>query len=180
MMVRLFPCNPERAKPNPSLPHRGTMTNANSEPQDQDFTEEYGPPQDETELKLSHRQTLALPILAAAPNLTEGAKEAGISEATLRRWRQDEHFRTEMDRLTHEIAETTRQGLKDLVTQGFRVIRELMEDPDPTVRFRAARAAIVYGIQVCKAEELRQADQNSSGSTPEQAEGRKDQETQTG
>ena len=53
------------------------------------------------EPKLSRRQTLALPILAAAPNLTQAAKDAGISEATLRRWRRDEHFRTEMDRLTH-------------------------------------------------------------------------------
>ena len=60
-----------------------------------------------------------------------------------------------MNRLTHEIAETTREELKDLIQHGIKVINELMEDPDPMVRFRAARAAIVYGIQVCKAEDLR-------------------------
>ncbi len=123
--------------------------------------------QETTETKLSRRQMLALPILAAAPNLTEGAKEAGISDATLRRWRRDERFRAEMDRLTHEIAETTREGLKDLVTQGITVIRELMEDPDPMVRFRAARAAIVYGIQVCKAEEYRQGRPDCKAGPPE-------------
>ena len=109
--------------------------------------------------ELSRRQMLALPIIAASPNLTQAAQEASISESTLRRWRRDEHFRAELDRLTAEIAETTRQGLKDLTLQGFRVIRELMEDPDPIVRLRAARAAIIYGIQVCKAEDLRKGEQ---------------------
>ena len=112
------------------------------EPTNSTETEKKDPDRAGTEPKLSRRQILALPTLAA-PNLTEGAKEAGISDATLYRWRQDEHFRAEMDRLTHEIAETTRQGLNDLVTQGIKVIRELMEDLDPTVRFRAARAAII-------------------------------------
>ena len=79
-MARLFPCHPEQAKPNPSATHRGTMTNATSEP------EEHGPLSEETGPKLSRRQIIALPILAAAPNLTEGSREAGISDATLRRW----------------------------------------------------------------------------------------------
>ena len=59
------------------------MTNATSEP------EEHGPPRDETGPKLSRRQILALPILTAASNLTEGAKEAGISDATQRRWHRN-------------------------------------------------------------------------------------------
>ena len=145
------------------------MTDPDGEPLSREITDSTG--QKPTEPKLSRRQTLALPILATAPNLTEAAKEAGISEATLRRWRRDEHFRAEMDRLTHEIAETTHRGLKDLMEQSFNVIRELMEDPDPIVRFRAAQAAIVYGIQVCKVEDLRREDKSpgeSSSGRPEE------------
>ena len=163
------------------------------------------------QVKLSPKQMLALPIIAASPNLTQGARDAGISGSTLRRWRRDEHFRAEMDRLTAEIAETTRQGLKDITLQGFApvylnafpqlsqtpgfsvikelmedsdpmvrlraaaettrqglkditiqgfsVIKELMEDSDPMVRLRAARAAVILGIQVCRAEEYRQENQ---------------------
>ena len=158
------------------------MTDPESNPPDHESTDSTGQNEsggEETEPKLSRKQMLALPILAAAPNLTQAAKEAGISEATLRRWRRDEHFRAEMDRLTHEIAETTRQGLNDLMHHSFRVIRELMEDPDPVVRFRAARAAIVFGIQVCKAEEMRQEDQAREARS-EQTEERKEQEPQTG
>ncbi|MYC36033.1 MAG: hypothetical protein F4X66_03860 [Chloroflexi bacterium] len=109
---------------------------------------------EETGQELSRRQMLALPIIAAAPNLTQAAKDAGISEATLRRWRREEGFRAELDRLTAEIADTTRQELKSITLQGFRVIRELMQDPDPDVRLRAARAAIIVGIRVIDLEKF--------------------------
>lgn len=131
------------------------MTDSEGIPGDPEPTDSTGKDEldrEEAEPKLTRRQMLALPIIAAAPNLTQAAKDAGISDATLRRWRWEPHFRAEMDRLTHEVAETTREGLKELVLHGIKVIRDLMEDPDPTVRFRAARAAIVFGIQVCKAE----------------------------
>ena len=134
----------------------------------------------ETEPKLSRRQALALPIIAAAPNLTEAAKDAGISEKTLRRWRQDEHFRSELDRLTAEIAETTRQGLMDITMQGFRVIKELMEDTDPQVRLRAARAAVIFGIQVCKAEDLRRETKAAEEACQSQTEEKKDSRTKSG
>ena len=130
--------------------------------------------------RLTRRQVLALPTLAVAPNLTQAARDAGISESTLRRWLQEEHFRAELDRLTHEIAETTRQGLKDLMLQSFSVIKELMEDPDPTVRLRAARAAVILGIQVCKVEDLRQEKKGSGESSSGQPDERKNQGIQTG
>ena len=111
--------------------------------------------------KLSRRQMLALPIIAAAPNLTQAARDAGISRATLLRWRQDEYFQSEVDRLTHEIAETTREGLRDLIVDGLEEIKKLMQDPDPMVRLRAAQVAVILGIRVCNAEEYR----NKAGTT---------------
>ncbi len=150
------------------------MTNDTSEP------EEHELPKDGTEPSLSRRQILALPILAAAPNLTQGAKDACIGEATLRRWRRDKHFRAEMDRLTNEIAETTKQAMKDIVQKGFRTVGELMEDPDPMVRFRAAQAAIIYGIQVCNAEELRKKEEKIKEARQDRTDEGKDRGTQTG
>ena len=140
------------------------MVNSESNPLHHETTDSTG--QDETEpqpVRLSSKQMLALPIMAAVPNLTQAAKAAGISESTLRRWRRDEHFRAELDRLTAEIAETTRQGLKDVTLQGFRVINELMEDSDPMVRLQAAQAAVLLGIRVYKAEEFRREEPESTG-----------------
>ena len=100
---------------------------------------------------LTRRQILALPLLAAAPNMTQAARVAGISESTLYRWRQDEHFRVELNRLTAETADLTRQELESLTRQSSQVLSDLMRDPDPMVRLRAARAVAVMGIQVSEA-----------------------------
>ena len=140
------------------------MTNPESNPQGEEPTEpnrlnEAG--REATEPRLSRRQMLALPIIAAASNLTQAARDANISRATLLRWRQDENFRTEMDRMTHEIAETTREGLRNLIVDGLEEINKLMQDADPMVRLRAAQVAVILGIRVCNAEEYR----NKAGTT---------------
>ena len=105
--------------------------------------------------RLTRRQILALPILATTPSRSQAARETGISESTLYRWLQDENFRDELGRLTAEAAERTRQELEDLTLQSVRVLRELMEDPDPMVRLRAARAVAAMGLSVTATEELR-------------------------
>ena len=99
--------------------------------------------QNGTNLQLSHlssRQVHALPILAAAPNMRQAAREAGISERTLYRWLRNEYFRTELKRLTAEDAELIRREIQGLTLRSLRTLTELMEDPDPIVRLRAARA----------------------------------------
>ena len=101
--------------------------------------------------QLTRRQMLALPILAAAPSMTQAAREAGISESTLYRWRQNEHFRKELQRLTAETADLTRQEMESLTRQSSQVLSDLMQDPDPMVRLRAARAVAVMGAQVSEA-----------------------------
>ena len=116
--------------------------------------------------QLTRRQMLALPILAAAPNMTQAAREAGISESTLYRWRQNEHFRNELQRLTAETADLTRQEMESLTRQSSQVLSDLMQDPDPMVRLRAARAVAVMGAQVSEAHAQRQlidAPEKSSG-----------------
>ena len=106
--------------------------------------------------QLTRRQILALPILAAAPNMTQAAREAGISESTLYRWRQNEHFRNELQRLTAETADLTRQEMESLTRQSSQVLSDLMQDPDPMVRLRAARAVAVMGAQVSEGHSQRQ------------------------
>jgi transposase-like protein len=48
---------------------------------------------------------------AYGPNRRQAAREAGISESTLYRWLQDEHFRVELNRLTAKIADQPLLGL---------------------------------------------------------------------
>lgn len=103
--------------------------------------------------RLTRRQVLALPILAVAPNITQGAHNAGISESTLRRWRKNEHFRRELDRLTSETADLTRLQLESLTKQSSQVLSDLMQSPDPMVQLRAARAVAALGVQVTRGQD---------------------------
>ena len=153
------PCTRE-PKSKMTMRPRGTMTASKSDTLDhdpRDPTERDGPGQGEMNPQLSlltRRQVLAMPILAAAPNRSQAAREAGISERTLRRWLQDEPFQTELDRLTSEIAETIRQELKALTLHSFRVMNELLEHPDPMVRLRTARTIAFIGLRVIDLETL--------------------------
>ena len=105
--------------------------------------------------RLTRRQILVLPILAAAPNMTQAARDASISESTVYRWLQDENFRDELARLTAEAAESTRQQLQGLTLRSLKVLANLMEDPDPIVRLRAARTIAAMGVQVSEAQTRR-------------------------
>ena len=103
---------------------------------------------------LSNRQILALPILAAAPNMRQAASDAGISQSTLYRWLQDEYFRNELKRLITETAELIRHELTETTLRSFKVLADLMDHPDPLVRFRAARTVASMGIRVIDADIL--------------------------
>ena len=138
------------------------MPTASRNPQDQEFSdpEERGEPADNgasvKQSQFTRRQTLALPILATAPSMSQAARDAGISESTLYRWRQNEHFRKELQRLTAETADLTRQEMESLTRQSSQVLSDLMQDPDPMVRLRAARAVAIMGAQVSEAHGQRQ------------------------
>ena len=118
---------------------------------------------------LSSRQVRALPVLAASLNIPQAAQATGVSKRTIHRWLKQENFRTELDRIKSEIAETTRQELKVLTEYSYRVITELMEDPDPMVRLRAARFVIQIGVRICEAENLGKEIQDPKEASPGQS-----------
>ena len=56
--------------------------------------------------KLSNRQREALPHIAAADSLAEGARRANvISRSTIYNWMEDDDFRAELSRVRTEMAD---------------------------------------------------------------------------
>lgn len=106
--------------------------------------------------QLSYRQIRALPILAAAPNLTHAARAAGIGYSTLYRWLKNENFRLELDRLTSKFADLTWQEMQSLTLRSSKVLTDLMEDPDPAVRLRAARTVALKGLRQTNPETVKE------------------------
>ena len=104
---------------------------------------------------LTVRQQAVLPVLALSPSVAQAARESGVSERTLRRWLDDPTFQDEISRLHRGAYEIARKQLQALVPHLISVIAaEAMENPDPTVRIRAARYALNYAAKFSDVDRL--------------------------
>ena len=97
---------------------------------------------------LTHRQISALPYLISSPTVKEGARLAGISRMTYYRWMEDDHFRAAFKRLRDEAFSLSQAELKGLSLKGAVVLAQMLEDPSPNIRLKAAQAAISAGARV--------------------------------
>ena len=114
--------------------------------------------QNETDLSsvsLSRRQLLAIPLIASAPSTLQGARAAGIGRATLYRWLDDDNFRQELQRVRDAAAQIANEEIKGLSLQAASVIAKAMDDPNPSVRLRAARYALEFIFRITQSEQLR-------------------------
>ena len=69
---------------------------------------------------LTTRQQGALPVIAAAPTITQAARDCRVSESTLRRWLRDPTFAGELDLLRQEYADQVSQQCLGLVLRGMK------------------------------------------------------------
>lgn len=103
---------------------------------------------------LTFRQQSALPTIAASPTIAQAARTSGIGETTLRRWLEDDDFRSELVRLRQGSAELARHELQGLMLRSVSVLAEAMDDPDKVLRLRAARYVLSFAAQICESGKL--------------------------
>jgi hypothetical protein len=71
------------------------------------------------------------------------ADHCGVHRVTVTRWRlYNPAFRAELSRRRQEIAGATADGFRQLAQDALVVMSKLLEDPNPSVRFRAARSVL--------------------------------------
>ena len=105
---------------------------------------------------LTPRQLAALPVVAAAPNIREAAREAGIARSTLYRWLDDENFRSELKRLSSEATSLARVNYKLGIVRAFQVLDELLDHENPWVRLSASRIMSRTALHIHHADQLTQ------------------------
>ena len=97
---------------------------------------------------LTRRQKTALPVVAASPSVLEAARRSNVGLRTLHRRLEDDGFRRELERLQDEAAELARSELQGLMLRSVTVLSEVMKDPSPSIRLRAANSALAFAIKV--------------------------------
>jgi hypothetical protein len=103
---------------------------------------------------LTPRQVSALPHLASAPSLTEGARNASIGRTTLNRWMDDPAFRAQLTQLRENTADLTHAATQGVIFKAVQVIAESLDSPNPFIRLRAVRIAISVALRTDEAREI--------------------------
>ena len=103
---------------------------------------------DPTEKRLSNRQREALPHIAAADSIAEGARMADVHRATLYRWMEDDDFRAELSRVRTEMADLAQAEMQGQMLKAAAVIDQGLEGNISTVQLRSALVAINSAIKI--------------------------------
>ena len=103
---------------------------------------------DPTEKRLSNRQREALPHIAAADSLAEGARRANIGRATMYRWMEDDDFRAELERARTEMADLAQAEIQGLMLKAVVVIDQALDGDVSPVKLRAALGAVNAALKV--------------------------------
>ena len=104
-------------------------------------------PTDPTEKRLSNRQQEALPHLAAADSLAEGARRASLSRTTIYKWMEDDDFRAELSRVRAEMADLAQAEIQGLMLKAAAVIDQALDGDISPVKLRAA-LKVRFGLNV--------------------------------
>lgn len=98
--------------------------------------------------QLSPKKTRAIVALLSSGTVRDAAKEAGVPESTLRRWRrEDADFRFELEARRCEALEDAAAMLHDATAAAVKVLVEQMEGADSeSVKVRAATNLLRLGL----------------------------------
>jgi hypothetical protein len=92
-------------------------------------------------LSLAEENAIELIVLGHSDRSV--ANHCGVHRVTVTRWRlYNPAFRAELSRRRQEVAGATADGFRQLAASALVVMSKLLEDPSPSVRFRAARSVL--------------------------------------
>lgn len=103
----------------------------------------------------ANAKSAVLAALAAGLTVQEAAKQCGVGERTIYRWKRNPDFAKAVDDARTELIGRTVGRLSDSATTAVQTLRELLSPTQPpSVRLGAAKAVLELGVRLRESEEL--------------------------
>jgi transposase len=107
------------------------------------YAEEYDPKLEQKEeaakADLASKQSLAIPLIVAGRSDQQVADEIGVSRQTILNWRNnDTRFMQELQETKASLRQAQLVTLSKIVDKAFKTVEELLDNPDPKIRLKAA------------------------------------------
>ncbi len=110
--------------------------------------------QNDSESKLTVRQTKFLPVLLASPTYTAACKKGKISRDTLYAWLRDPAFRAELDRQRNDLATQGFALLSQSVVKAIETLVDLLDGSDARLKRLAAKDILDQHAKFKELDEL--------------------------
>ncbi len=105
--------------------------------------------------KLSRKQRIAVMALLEEPTIELAATRVGVSEATLRRWRQRSDFQAELREAQDRLVASSMDDLRHAGHQAVATLVRNFDCGSPSVEVRAATACLDLMVRVAEVDSLR-------------------------
>lgn len=131
------------------------MLNSQAEELPQETSQEL-PEESDDLYPLTPKQESALRALVTHPTIKEAALAAGVSEATLWRYRRDPTFARRLCEARREVRSHTDQYMHHASLDAARALHEIVKDPQapPAARISAARTILDQSRRAIEVDEL--------------------------
>jgi len=110
--------------------------------------------QTEAEIKLTARQSKAIPLIVDSASYTEAAQRAGVSRKTLWQWLKDPQFAAELDRQRREVVSEAFGILSQSITKAVETLAKLLDSADERTKRLTANDIIGHILRHKEVDEL--------------------------
>jgi hypothetical protein len=110
--------------------------------------------QPSAETRRNARQERVALLIAAGRTVKDAAAEAGAGERTVYAWLADTGFRALVAELRGRLLDRAVGALTDAASQAAAVLRDLLTDPSPQIRLRAALGILDAAVRTREHAEL--------------------------
>jgi len=98
--------------------------------------------------KLNRKMHQAIAALLTCATVADAAAQAGISDATLRRWMQRDDFRAELQAASRTLLDDTLARMRAASGRALDALVAALDEPHPPTRVRAALGLIDQAARI--------------------------------